>query len=757
MSKNRLFNFIQYQINKSPESPIYLDFKLAKNLSKKRYYRLDLPRKTDRESIIGYELITHHLSIFETEARTNPFLSQYHYTAFFKNQEGNHFKLHVYFDSHDEIAMKPVFLIEETLKRYKPFPSDELNHYFIDLAKENIVPLLKIFRLAQTEVIERLENRYYELEKEAEALFETEGFHSDIYFLKLDEICTALSQLIPLTDNNKYLKIHCFVSKLKERGRNLDKSTLMEDIVVEQPLKKIIITEKEEFFVPLPSHSSSEKNQPSPKEKEALSFETQLQNLIFQSKKIKVKETKDSHLSFLISHILTEINALSCLIDENTPMTAIQQLKNLHQEIQEQGQKIFPRILINGELEAAAQLVSFHDLIEQKHLNFALQMRNIRLLEFILTYGHINLSQPVKVQHIIYPSAVTYCFDSDSPSNPMKDCLSVLIKHGASLCVPSKSGLPVAYFILNSACHPLRSALAENLSKTFNSIEFYKALEGALLKSIEEKSLHKSEQRSVSFALQEYRNRIELLSIYSGNRTEQFYSQFSTEFEERNLSVHTFKLTRDPIISRLLKDFNANSKILLDKLDKKQQRQFHRETILTLNKIENIIKLTTERESIDLDLDATASFLEEAIQQIQRFIQFIDLNNELRRCQPTLRPNRRIKKIFQSAEELKESIVAFNTKFNCFEVSKLDKRDNLSEFFSQFTQDQKVFGELKELLALDSICKKIKEGTAELENHYAKQSELLKEYSLLVNELSKEKEAREKTEEEQTDSTLKFN
>lgn len=147
MSKNTLFNFIGLHFTKDIFTSECTKVVLDRNKEESLYYRLELaPTKVElRDKSQAYKLLNHHISIYETERRDNPQLSQYHYTAYFTNAEGEVFRLHVYFNANDELTMNASFSKEEEIG-YTPIETPRLEDAFINLAITHVRPVIAQLR-----------------------------------------------------------------------------------------------------------------------------------------------------------------------------------------------------------------------------------------------------------------------------------------------------------------------------------------------------------------------------------------------------------------------------------------------------------------------------------------------------------------------------------------------------------------------------------------------------------------------------------
>ncbi|CDZ79178.1 hypothetical protein BN59_03496 [Legionella massiliensis] len=135
----------------------------------------------------------------------------------------------------------------------------------------------------------------------------------------------------------------------------------------------------------------------------------------------------------------------------------------------------------------------------------ALQTQNHQLLEFILIDGNININHQ---EVTTFSSAVHCCLDFAGMAN----CLSVLIKHGASVFGRDEQGLPIAHIILTN--HPLlKQVFRAHRAKTIDSLAFYKKLLFSLKLYLAENTLiPEASYKEITEAIKRYQASIDALS-----------------------------------------------------------------------------------------------------------------------------------------------------------------------------------------------------------------------------------------------------
>ncbi|KTD30183.1 MULTISPECIES: hypothetical protein [Legionella] len=503
MAKNTLFNFINTYFRELT-LPDVTKIEVKQNQKGSYFYHLDLLNKPFLfiNNSQRYQLINHHISVYETEKADNPTLSQYHYTAYFHDEAGKMYQLHVYFDHNDQRTMPPIFCAQdENTKTFSPVKADQLEGQFIDLAISNVEMIMRELRAQLARKISSLEDSYNALENQAAALADNLGDDPQAYIQALNKVQRKAALLTPLVRHQQYEHISRFVSELvkKMSGIKKEKAKISHDI----------------------QNSTSDSLAPSRGNNRALAH----RNMLFRkpnktektvsptnyAKELQELATRFAQLGTL-SRIeqtitLTDLNSRLCGLalelelesnSQPTSLAVLKNLKTLHDEVHLTGKALLNTLLKENEFGLAKNLRAFHYLLNLQHFTQALRERNHELLDFILENCDLALNnQPLTIRGILYPSAVHYCFSKDSGATPMVDCLSVLIKYGASVIVRGENGPALVHPLFSSTNHPLMPALAANRKQTIDSITFYKILIADLKRYIHERNLN--EVQSLEF------------------------------------------------------------------------------------------------------------------------------------------------------------------------------------------------------------------------------------------------------------------
>ncbi|ASQ46120.1 hypothetical protein [Legionella clemsonensis] len=710
MAKNTLFNFLNSRFTRNTLIPECKKITLDTNKENNQYYRLELLLNEPvflRVNNQAYELLNHHISIYETEKLNNPQLSQYHYTAYFTDDGGEIFRLHVYFDANDELTMNAVFAKEEEENKYIPIETGQLDNDLINLAITYVKPVIASLRKEQHKIIEQLEEDFYKLEKEAAELFQGQEESSEEYCNKLESICDVLKALAPLVTHNLYLnKLRFF--------RNIQKTLAAESTAISSadalhPPTELIQedffeTEEDNSVEEISSSLSENKTPPQSKRKKrtktADRAEQNLRQLSIEQQLLK--QLDRTAQAQKLEDLLSKIEVFSLKHQkEKLSLSTFAELQRLHREIYSLGEKVFPTLLFERKFDLAKQLVSWHHLLNEKYLNLSLQTKNLGLLDFTLTHGHFNLTnQKVTIKDKVYPSAVHACFALDSKQSPMGDCLSILLKHGASLCVTNEKGLPLAYAIMSVPNHPFKAALLANRDKTLDSVKFLKELR-FLLKNCLTAQFSQEEKESILEEIDYCNSHLNfLLQPDLNTSSAKFFQKKSDEFIERHLGKIIKKLRTDPEITFLMTQMDACSRRLVSLLGKGKTMVAQRQGADTLDSLDKLlVNYKIEMDNFDEVKSTVIKQLRGQLQLVSKRIELVEMQNDMVRCQG--RWNRTQKKLVEQQKVLLR------------EIAELEKEYDLQH---QVEAVQKMEDELKQLETVTRELKKMLHSLSNLED-----------------------------------------
>ncbi|KTD19320.1 coiled-coil-containing protein [Legionella lansingensis] len=723
MSKNTLYNFIQQYV---PSITHVKYLELAKDKQQHHYYRLELNQKTPIV-LNNYTLLNHHISIYETEVRSNPQLSQYHYTAYFDDGKGSTYRLHVYFNAFDELTRNAAFAIQ-TENSFEVIESKELEESFIGLALQNTEPVINELRKKQATIVNDLETRYAQLEQELAELFETSKENYFLYLQKLEETCSVLQTLIPLVRHSTYNKIHHFLSRSqKTLIANLAQEESIEDAIAIKPDfgKKEL---EEATTTPAPSVKKTQSNQSNADSTAVSEFDKKFKQLVARFDAIKSADAEIQAKD--LEDLLARTYEFSLLLSEkDATVTNLQNLENLRLNIYRLGEKLLPTLLVKKEFALASQLTSFHYLLKEKHLNWALQTRNPELLDFVLTHGDFNInSQEVHVKEKAYSSAVHACMSCHSDSSPMTDCLSILIKHGASLFVDSSNGLPLAYEIMTNDNHPFRGALLANREKTIDSVIFYKQLRAFVTDYLKREKVSQAAQKGFQEALDYYNTQIEiLLAPEMQSASAKILQRKFTFFEEKHLGKLADKLRKDLELRAASKLLQEASRELLKLVNK---GHIKRNSTNITDSLDNLDKLLVKwniklDDEYDFVKACTLKHLEGSLLLVNKKIQLLTIQKQMVPVHLNGKVSRRQKKLHREEAAL------------LVEINELEKRFGFTQDFKQLDEGIDAIDKMDDAInELNQVVKGLEQMSRALESLNIK--DMLHQFSALFSELPPE-------------------
>ena len=650
MSHNALFNFIKTH-TMSPVTFLGKGVRIVLDNNKegRPYFRLHL--EPAAESVLyddkhTYTLREHHISVYETEHRSIPELSQYHYTAYFQDNEGAQYQLHVYFNCIDEVVTEPVFSKIDAAGNFIYVPADFFHDQFIDLATVTSKPIIGLLRKQLDIKVQELLLRCNTLELEACELSQPINGHYDAYVTKLEELCVALQNVMPLVKYDHHEK--------KER--------LIQQMIV--GLKHQSITRPDTTEVDVGS-TIEERDASMIPAREII----EAPKLIMLDDRIEIlsgrfeqlNKDDDALYAKELRGVLAMVYEFSLLLGESgtsaSPL-ALNKLQRLHRDVHSTCEKLYTRLLLNEKTAALKELPSFHYLLTDKYLTYALQTRKPLLLDFVLTHGDFVINDhSVIIRGKVYPSAVHYCFECDANATPMSECLSVLMKHNASIVVNDQRGLPIAHSILSTVNHPLRKALStpEVKSKSLYSISFYKQLISALNGYLSGPLLKTAKERvALEREIAIYRNELRILMLsLEGGSLQKARAELSDKYYA-NLYIDQIK--REPEFIALNTALGIQIHDYLRKLSWKERNVYEHQCAAVLKDIDAFLDGMDISSLTYNDVKhSVCEHLLKSTEVCQKSDRLFDILQELKKAKIN---SRRAKKFENEANQLKRDISA---------------------------------------------------------------------------------------------------
>lgn len=495
MKHNKLYSFIQLELERVLTTNTALQtnrFKVKNNLAGSSFalYELMVSAQPGIKSPQGqlYTLKAHHLSFYEKQKDNNPNLSQYHYTAYLRDSEGTEHQLHVYFDHHD--APKSLAL---SVAGVELPVNDETHERMVQFALSQSSAVMNELRTQHTNFLEKLETRYNEVEQKLSALSFDLLAHQEAYLALSEEALTVLQPLAGCHYDARYEKFARLFAKVTAAIKLM-------------PLKVAVDVMDSS---PRPALADASEAAEEQQELSVVAIKKSLQPLIQEvlAAKNELSRAVLSTQSLAAAHQkITDVFMLTEDERYQTSPNDLQQIHRLFVEIDAKAKKLLLSLLMNKKVSEAEPLQHFVNPIPRKWMQLALNTGNAPMLDFLLTHGDFAINSFVTANTL---SPVQFCFKKGASH---RDCLSVLIKHNASLMCTAEDGLPIAHHLLIDVQHPLRRALVDNSKTTLGQPRFYKMVIHQLDHYLAQPNINAIEQARLFGAIISYKNVISQLS-----------------------------------------------------------------------------------------------------------------------------------------------------------------------------------------------------------------------------------------------------
>ncbi|KGP63534.1 hypothetical protein EP47_12190 [Legionella norrlandica] len=567
MSRNALFNLVKDKINKAKISGA-IDFSELTHSKGTKYYKFELP--LDKEITIGeYTLSHHHVSIFEKPYGWIDSISQYHYTAYFKNQLGTEYRLHVYFDSEDNFVNRPLFSRVTSENEYIPVDCEENEEVFKLLADRSTRDLVKYLRGEQQLVVEDLKKQFEVLESQLTGISESmrgKEEHLEILDRQIDIQKSLLlySNFTPgIRKALKHLLSYKKALMAEIEWSSISELTLIpiedkQEAEVEPVITRSVSAKREKpssskkpsFFAEASSSKSHTVQKKPAKKEEDLSV--LINKFKLQVEQIKAIKLEDEQLIKQVVNLYAEFKNIDWKYEFGDYSASIEDIKNLkalRTKIEGIGVNLLQRLLAKGQYQLAEEIAPFFPLLSSNMVLYALQFNQAQLMALLLKYQTASIHfKDFAIKTVEYASIVDYCFKNSTPETNMLDILDLLVKNGESLMgIDKETGLPFAAILLMQPNHPLRPVLEKNFSLTINNIKFYKQLNQMLnvlpsdfpfdAKTKDEiQELIKENQRKIellkqgiTYDLVNYNQQLDVTQYFHGTAGEEFVKRLNTD------------------------------------------------------------------------------------------------------------------------------------------------------------------------------------------------------------------------------------
>ncbi len=406
-----------------------------------------------------FALQEHHISFYSQQKKDDPFLGEYHYTAYFIGKSGKKYRLHVYLNQKDGVeAIQLSQLVhresgEDTWVVQKVLEAD-LSNDLIQLAVDKTRDFMIELRCQYQAVFNALEASYIKYEAKLSHLSEDLNSNRDEYIRQLNETIEILKLLSP--HRQQYIPLLTLFNRIK---RSMESAPVArQDFECMDPVEV-----KDDSDVAV-----KEITQETPTSQRSLV--KSIQELVNDAKCakenfLKIKSEKKPYVDQIRPFLNFDESVKEALV--LTEQHNLRIVLRLLSECKIEAITLLSGLFSEEKFEEALQLREYINLLSHKLIAKALEKKNASLLEFLLK----NCDFPINTMQVDGKLPVLHCFEKN-----YVDCLAVLIKYGASIVIDAGDGLPIAYHILRSLGHPLRVALDQNYKITCGSPSFAYAL-----------------------------------------------------------------------------------------------------------------------------------------------------------------------------------------------------------------------------------------------------------------------------------------
>lgn len=453
-----------------------------------RYFLFELPIEK-RVRIDALDLISHHVSVYESPIGKIDLKSQYHYTAFFENAAGKEYRLHVYFDAKDGMVTSPMLSVLRGDK-YEPVDSDDLDEVFTGLATTACSELVIFLRRAQRNRVDNLQRQFQELENRLEALSSNLVKNKKEYLEVMTGQIQVLDELSKIS--NKSPAIIKQMKWLIASKELIEPETFQPEPVSDsenddtraEPLEaKATRNENTAASVKSKKNQKAKAQTAPQKVKVKPSISGEVENLKLKNAvAVRLDGTNQANELSELYRTLKEKEWQVEFKERSATVEDLNDLRVLRASIEKSAGELLQRFLLQSDFKNTELLNQFYHLLPDNMLLFALQSCRHQLLDFLLKNNIATVNfKNFTIKNVVYPTMVDYFFTSSAPDAARLSCLDVLVKQGASLlAIDSKSGLPYAALLLSQPNHPLRAVLEQNKKLTLDSIDFHSKMNQVL-------------------------------------------------------------------------------------------------------------------------------------------------------------------------------------------------------------------------------------------------------------------------------------
>jgi hypothetical protein len=534
MKINKLYNFIRGEVDSLLTNTLHMqvtNFTLKVNKAGVNCAFYELPLNVRKElkftNAKTYKLLNHHISFYAVQKDNDPNLSQYHYTGYFAGEDNLRYQLHVYFDNNDQ----PVRSTLSANDVEQGFDKDDINRS-TRFALANCSNVMADIRRKHDESVTILETDYNNIEKDLCLLSEDSAKPAIEYQEKVDAILNILKALTNYHYDERYKHLLCLFENMTKLGVEIPNTSPA--VTIAQPeVKKYDDTSIDQTLSIVVSKPR---------------LQARIRDALAISKKL-LKTKLPAQKAELLLELYEKINTLFLLAEDDKFLVTAYDLQQINSLFIDNKKSIENFLLVALMHKDFENIKPFRGVIKFFPLNWlplALKTANEVMLDFLLEYGNFCLNTITVSGNL---NAVQYCYKQ---GKKLLGCLTVLIKHKASLLSNAEDGLPIAHHILADKYHFFRSALLQNFDITLGSKKFYKSLIYQLEICLSDLALLDSAKAKILSCINIYN--LDLMHVTTHGK-EKAYLRLSSVAQEialnhNDIKPHVTTLENDPECQR---------------------------------------------------------------------------------------------------------------------------------------------------------------------------------------------------------------
>jgi hypothetical protein len=403
-----------------------------------------------------YRLASHHLSFYDTLSAGNPFLSQYHITAFFTDEDNKTYQYHVYYDSKDCLTTAPVFsLVDGAIVSLDEDFAANLLQFTVKLAAGEISRLRRL----QQSFLSPLLQRFTQLESDLQKLSVDLTQHRAAYSSKLDEIIEVTTQLTLYHDDVFYVSLLRLFRQTRLAFTSAKPTTSATKLETETT------TESKPTYPPSSTESATPAiPKPNLFAEAVIAIGHSISTGILSLKKDERPQLDQSTIDLFLT-FARRVHEANLLFDDEKHSATLDELNVFQQAfsvMQTTGKRLLQDLLLANRFELAASLRQFVNPVPEALFKIALSAGNAKLLDFLLTHGDIPVNT-FTVKDGFNP--VMFCVATHNATISKAECLAVLVKHKANVLIEMPDGFSAAHHVFSSTHASLAKALADHLKQ----------------------------------------------------------------------------------------------------------------------------------------------------------------------------------------------------------------------------------------------------------------------------------------------------